>query len=152
MYLLVTKVRHPGEGHYRIHASLRVIDDRPIHLAPRQRGEGGAQRVSVGRVRGTRSICSGLEWNREKADRLRRGNGDAPHPPIASQWAPPSPRFAGERCMGDAWPRHRGPKMYESDSGEGGDPSLSRYGYPPMKQSRGGMGPGLRRDDSTKIG
>src|SRR5207249_200570 len=46
-----------------------------------------------------------------------RGNRDAPHPPIASQWAPPSPRFAGERCMGDAWPRHGGPKMCESDSG-----------------------------------
>src|SRR5438874_4052237 len=28
----------------------------PIHLAPRQRGEGGAQRVSVGRVRGARSL------------------------------------------------------------------------------------------------
>ena len=49
-------IRHPGESRYRIHTSLRVIDDRPIHLAPRQRGEGGAQRVSVGRVRGTRSL------------------------------------------------------------------------------------------------
>src|SRR5438876_11658512 len=89
MFLLVTKVRHPGEGHYRIYTSPRIIDDRPIHLAPRQRGEGGAQRVSVGRVRGARSICARLEWNRERAGRLRRANRDAPHPPIASQWAPP---------------------------------------------------------------
>src|SRR5438067_7427176 len=28
----------------------------PIHLAPRQRGEGGARRVSVGRVRGARPL------------------------------------------------------------------------------------------------
>src|SRR5438876_9032403 len=46
-----------------------------------------------------------------------RDNRDAPHPPIAPQWAPPSPRFAGERCMGGAWPRRGGPKMCESDSG-----------------------------------
>src|SRR5205823_9940132 len=51
-----------------------------------------------------------------------RDNRDAPHPPIASQWAPPSPCFAGERCMGGAWPGYGGPKMCESDSGEGRDP------------------------------
>src|SRR5437899_8515496 len=34
----------------------------PIHLAPRQRGEGGAQRVSVGRVRGARSLGAALSW------------------------------------------------------------------------------------------
>src|SRR5207248_3917003 len=31
-----------------------------------------------------------------------RGSRDAPHPPIASQWAPPYPRFAGERCESTA--------------------------------------------------
>src|SRR5207249_4374889 len=46
-----------------------------------------------------------------------RGNRDAPHPPIASQWAPPSPRFAGERCTGGAWPRYGGPKICAYDSG-----------------------------------
>src|SRR5438552_4309630 len=46
-----------------------------------------------------------------------RDNRDAPHPPIAPQWAPASPHFAGERCMGGAWPRRGGPKMCESDSG-----------------------------------
>jgi very-short-patch-repair endonuclease len=29
----------------------------------------------------------------------KQGNRDAPHLPIAAQWAPPSPRFAGERSM-----------------------------------------------------
>src|SRR5438874_11086250 len=36
----------------------------PIHLAPRQRGEGGAQRVSVGRVRGARSLGAALGWTK----------------------------------------------------------------------------------------
>src|SRR5438874_13043479 len=32
-----------------------------------------------------------------------------------------SPRDSGERCIGGASPRHGGPKMRESDSGEGRD-------------------------------
>src|SRR5437588_7740194 len=75
-----------------------------------------------------------------------RGNRDAPHPPIASQWAPPSPRFAGERCMGGAWPRHGGPKMCASDSGESRDPLMSTYGCFPVNPSHRWVGPHLRRD------
>src|SRR5438270_716943 len=52
--------RHPGEGRYHMHTCLGQLRRSPIHLAPRQRGEGGAQRVSVGRVRGTRSLSAAL--------------------------------------------------------------------------------------------
>src|SRR5437588_3173458 len=116
----------PGLRRYRMHISLPA-SSAPIHLAPRQRGEGGAQRVSVGRVRGARSLGTALSWTKGQLVQVpavwlrgavkKQGNKDAPHPPIASQRAPPSPRFAGERCMGGASPRDGGPKMRESDSG-----------------------------------
>src|SRR5436309_1742614 len=67
-----------------------------------QRGEGGARRVSVGRMRGARPLGAerlvkvAAVWLRGGEE---RGNRDAPHPPIASQWAPPSPRFAGAAGM-----------------------------------------------------
>src|SRR5437762_13717969 len=42
----------------------RRVRRSPVHLAPRQRGAGGAQRVSVGRVRGARSLGAALSWTK----------------------------------------------------------------------------------------
>src|SRR5207249_497556 len=44
----------------------RRVRRSPIHLAPRQRGEGGAQRVSVGRVRGAPSLGAALSWTKRR--------------------------------------------------------------------------------------
>src|SRR5207248_10096075 len=109
-----------GKFGYRLYTSPSDSGEREGPTRQRWEGEGrpvpwcGAARENGGSLAARRGE--------------ERGNRDAPHPPIASQWAPPSPRFAGERCMGGAWPRHRGPKMCETDSGKSRDPSLGVTG------------------------
>src|SRR5437762_10029660 len=111
-----------------MHTSLRASS--AIAYTPRPatagRGRGPTRQRWEGEGRPVASYKAARENGGSLAARRgeERGNRDAPHPPIASQWAPPSPRFAGERCMGGAWPRRGGPKMCESDSGEGRDPFL----------------------------
>src|SRR5205823_3949164 len=94
----------------------------PIHLAPRQRGEGGAQRVSVARVRGARSLGAALSWTKGRRVKVPavwlRGaakkevtgtpltlpllrNGPLPLPASRARgvWAVPGRDMAGQRCV-----------------------------------------------------
>src|SRR5437762_2382929 len=125
----------PGFRRYRMHTSLPASSAIAYTLRPATAGRGrGPTRQRWEREGRPVPWCSAQVDRgaaRESAGSLaqRRGeerdNRDAPHPPIASQWAPPSPRFAGERCMGGASPRHGGPKMCESDSGLRRDDGIS---------------------------
>src|SRR5437667_4922392 len=91
-----------------MHTSLRASS--AIAYTPRPatagRGRGPTRQRWEGEGRPIPSCRAARENGGSLAARHceERDNRDAPHPPIASQWAPPSPRFAGERCMDGAWP------------------------------------------------
>src|SRR5437764_10073740 len=99
----------------------RRVRRSPIHLAPRQRGEGGAQRVSVGRVRGARSLGAALSWTKGRrvnvpAVRLRGAakkevTGTPLTLPLLRNGPPLSPlrgRAVYERCLAGTWPAKGG--------------------------------------------
>src|SRR5205823_11485884 len=88
----------------------------------RQRGEGGAQRVSVGRVRGARSLGAALSWTKGRLVKVPAAwlsgaakkevtgtpltlpllrNGPLPLPASRARgvWAVLGPDTAGQRCV-----------------------------------------------------
>src|SRR5438046_6450524 len=105
----------------RTHRSLRASS--AIAYTPRPatagRGRGPTRQRWEGEGRPVASYKAARENGGSLAARHceERDNRDAPHPPIASQWAPPSPRFAGERWTDGAWPRYGAPKRCAYDSG-----------------------------------